>query len=156
MKVKLIGFGLFLLAVSANAQRRGGPRPTIPDTVVSKYNPAEAFSPLFSDKGNEFHSANGDPGPKYWSNKADYILKATIDTTTKTLTATENLTYTNNSPDALPYLWIQMDQNTYKKDARSKFLGGFYQDSPQHTDGYQIESVSILVNGKATKVNYII
>src|SRR5476651_1557311 len=157
MKVKLIGLGLILLvAVSANAQRRGGRRPTIPDTVVTKYNPAEAFAPLFTDKGNEFHSANGDPGPKFWSNRADYILKATIDTVAKTLTATENLTYTNNSPDALPYLWIQMDQNTYKKDARSKFLGGFYQVSPQSTDGYQIESVSISANGKVTKANYTI
>jgi hypothetical protein len=157
MKAKFIGFGLIVLTVvSANAQRRGGRRPTIPDTVITKYSPAEAFAPLFTDKGNEFHSANGNPGPKYWSNRADYVLKATIDTTAKTLTATENLTYTNNSPDALPYLWIQMDQNTYKKDARANFLGGFYQASPQHTEGYQLESVSILVNGKPTKVNYII
>src|SRR5882757_9944679 len=100
MKFKFTALGfILLLAVSANAQRRGGRRPTVPDTVVSNYNAAEAFSPLFTDKGNEFHSANGNPGPKYWSNKADYILKATIDTTAKTLTATENLTYTNNSPD---------------------------------------------------------
>jgi hypothetical protein len=158
MKSKLISFCfILLLAVSANAQRRGRRATVNTDTITTNYHPDESFSPLYySEKGNEFHSANGAPGPKYWQNRVDYQLKATIDTTAKTLTAKENITYTNNSPDALPYLWLQMDQNTYKKDARSNFLGGFAAPSNQHTDGYQLESVSITQNGKTEKVSYII
>jgi len=158
MKSKFIGLGLVLLTVvAANAQRRGR-RPTVnTDTITSNYHPAESFAPMYyTEKGNEFHSANGSPGPKYWQNRVDYQIKAAIDTVAKTLTATENVTYTNNSPDALPYLWLQMDQNTYKKDARSKFLGGYTAPSTQVTDGYQIESVSLVENGKTEKINYII
>ncbi len=158
MKLKIIGLGfILLLAVSANAQRRGR-RPTVnTDTIASNYHPAESFAPMYyTEKGNEFHSANGNPGPKYWQNRVDYLIKAKIDTTVKTLTATESVTYTNNSPDALPFLWMQMDQNMYKKDARSKFLGGYTAPSPQVTDGYQIESISIVQNGKSEKVNYVV
>jgi len=157
MKLKLIGTSLILLLiVSAQAQRRR--RPTVnTDSVKTNYIPAESFAPMYyTEKGNEFHSANGNPGPKYWQNRVDYVLKATIDTTAKTLTATENVTYTNNSPDALPFLWLQMDQNTYKKDARSKFLGGYNAPTNQVTEGYQVESVSVVQNGKTEKLNYII
>jgi hypothetical protein len=159
MKSKLIGVSLILLlTVSVNAQRRGHRGGGVnTDTITSNYHPSESFAPMYySEKGNEYHSPNGDPGPKYWQNRVDYQLKATIDTNTKTLTAKENITYTNNSPDALPYLWLQMDQNTYKKDARSNFLGGFVAPNAPHTEGYQLESVSIMVNGKVEKVNYII
>ncbi len=156
MKLKLttLGFLLFL-AIITNAQRK--PRNTSNDTIKSNYVPSDLFSPLFySEKGNEFHSANGDPGPKYWQNRADYQLKANIDTASKTLSCDENITYTNNSPDALQFLWLQMDQNTYKKDARSNFVTGFQPGANQHTDGYQVESVYILQNGKSQKAVYII
>ncbi|MDB5108991.1 MAG: hypothetical protein JWR67_105, partial [Mucilaginibacter sp.] len=120
MKLKFIGLGFILLvAVSTNAQRRRRSNPKT-DTIITNYQPAESFAPMYyTEKGNEFHSPNGNPGPKYWQNKVDYKLKATIDTVAKTLTATENISYTNNSPDALPYLWLQLDQNIYKKDSRS-------------------------------------
>jgi hypothetical protein len=109
------------------------------------------FSPIYyTDLGNEFHSANGEPGPKYWQNRADYRLRASIDTVNKTLSADETITYTNNSPDALQYLWVQLDQNTYQKNARSNHFTGFAPGPNQHTDGYRIESVSI-VNGKISK-----
>src|SRR5579875_226891 len=142
-----------LLTASIYAQRRRANNPN--DTLTSNYNPQELFSPAFyTEKGNEFHSANGAPGPKYWQNKADYQLNAKIDTANKTLSATENITYTNNSPDALPYLWLQLDQNTYLKEARSNFVTG--RAATAHTKGYQFESVEIVVNGKPQTVNYIV
>src|ERR1700735_969859 len=123
---------LSFLVVSVNAQRRRR-APNTNDTISSNYQPSELFSPLFySEKGNEFHSANGAPGPKYWQNHVDYWLNAAIDTVAKTLTATEKINYTNNSPDALPYLWLQLDQNTYKKDARSNFVTGASPGPDQH------------------------
>jgi len=158
MKATSVSLGLILLAVvSVNAQRRGR-RPAVnTDSIQTNYIPSESFAPMYyTERGNEFHSANGNPGAKYWQNRVDYQLKATIDTNTKTLTGAEVVTYTNNSPDALPFLWLQLDQNTYKRDARSTFLGGFTTVNNQHTDGYQIESVSVINNGKAEKVNFII
>src|SRR5471030_2491221 len=157
MKVKFIPLGfLLLLAISVQAQRKQQKQANI-DTIVSNYQPADLFSPLFyPQRGNEFHSANGEPEPKYWQNKVYYQLKANIDTTTKTLTATENIEYVNNSPDALQYLWLQLDQNTYKKDARSNFATGVSPAPDQHTAGYQIESVSI-DNGDIVKsVEFIV
>ena len=154
MKLKFIGIGLLLfIAFSSNAQRRRNSN----DTITTSYRPSELFSPQFyTERGNEFHSANGAPGPKYWQNRADYWLNAAIDTTTKTLTATEKLHYTNNSPDALPYLWLQLDQDTYKTDARSNFSTGISPSPNQHTDGYQIASVEINRGNVIEKVDFVI
>jgi hypothetical protein len=154
MHKKLL-FLLFLTVFTvAHAQRR--PRKANPnDTISSNYSPKELFSPMFyTDKGNEFHSANGNPGPKYWSNRVDYQLKAAIDTTSKTLSGSANITYTNNSPDALDDLWLQLDQNTYKKDARSNFSTGTA--AAQHTEGYQLEEVQIVRQGKVFKAAYVV
>jgi hypothetical protein len=157
MKLKFIGLGFILfLTVTAQAQRRHrAPNPN--DTISSNYNPATLFSPMFyTDKGNEVHAPTGEPGPKYWQNRVDYQIKAGIDTVSKTLTSTENINYTNNSPYQLQYLWLQLDQNTYKKDARSNFATANARAPNDHTTGYQFESVEIMQNGKILKANYII
>jgi hypothetical protein len=148
--------GFFILCLSANAQHKRRPA-NVSDTTKSNYSPSALFSPLFySEKGNEFHAPNGEPGPGYWQNRADYLLKASIDTVSKTLSATETITYTNNSPDRLQYLWIQLDQNTYKKDARSNHFTGFAPGPGQHTNGYQIESVSLRLGKVAEKADFVI
>ncbi|MFI5161400.1 MAG: M1 family metallopeptidase [Sphingobacteriales bacterium] len=156
MKVKFIPLlSLILLTIAAQAQRKR--KPVIVDTIVSNYQPADLFTPRFyPEKGDEFHSATGDPGAKYWQNRADYNLKANIDTNTKTLSAVETITYKNNSPDALQFLWLQLDQNTYKKGARSNFYTDFTAVAQQHTDGYKIESVAIDFGNVTQKANYII
>jgi len=141
---------LSLSALFAQAQKKN---PN--DTVTTIYQPSALFSPItYSEKSNEFHSANGNPGAKYWQNRVNYQLNVAIDTTSKTLIGIANINYTNNSPDALQYLWLHLDQNTYKKDARSNFVTGTQAD--QHTTGYIIESVSMLQNGKAVKLNYTV
>ncbi|MEO8821509.1 MAG: M1 family metallopeptidase, partial [Ginsengibacter sp.] len=124
-------------------------------TSESIFNPKQLFAQnFFTKNGNEFRSANGAPGPKYWQNRADYNLHATIDTVENTLTGTETISYTNNSPDALSSLWLQLDQNTYRQDARSNFYTSRGADG--HTDGYQFESVTIEYKGKTVTANYII
>ena len=121
----------------------------------SVYNPHELFAQNFYTKnGNEFRSANGAPGPEYWQNRADYILHATIDTLENTLKGTETISYTNNSPDNLSSLWLQLDQNTYKKNARSDFYSSRVETG--FTEGYQFENVTIEYNGKSVKADYII
>jgi hypothetical protein len=154
MKLKFTGFGLLaLLAITAHAQKRK----VNPDDTTSNYNPAAAFSPQFyTEKGNDFHAANGNPGPKYWQNRASYQLNVKLDTVSKTISGTETIDYINNSPDELQYLWLQMDQNTYKKDARSNFVTGFAPKPDQHTNGYQIESVAVDEGGVVKPVKFVI
>ena len=123
--------------------------------IQSLYSPRELFNQTFyKENGNEFRSANGAPGPKYWQNRADYFLDAAIDTVKNDLTCLETITYTNNSPDSLNSLWLQLDQNTYRGDARSNFYSTF--SANQHTEGFQFESVTIAHKGKPIKANYII
>jgi len=63
---------------------------------------------------NRFRSSNGTPGPDYWQQRADYTIAATLDTTSRQISGTVQVTYTNNSPDTLTYVWMQLDQNLFK------------------------------------------
>src|SRR5215207_9854939 len=62
---------------------------------------------------NEYRSASGAPGPKYWQQRADYDIKATLDEKALKLSGSETVTYYNNSPDVLTYLWLQLDENQH-------------------------------------------
>ena len=66
---------------------------------------------------NMFRNASGAPGSLYWQQKVDYRIEAILNDQTQTLTGTETITYTNNSPDTLRYLWIQLDQNRFNADS---------------------------------------
>ena len=59
-------------------------------------------------------SASGAPGPAYWQQRADYRIKARLDEQRHRITATQTITYTNRSPDALNYVWLQLDQNIFR------------------------------------------
>ena len=54
---------------------------------------------------NNVRTASGSPGPDYWQQRVDYVIRATLDTAAHKLTGSERVTYHNDSPDALPYLW---------------------------------------------------
>jgi len=126
-----------------------------PTGVESLYNPKEIFAQNFYTKnGNEFRSASGAPGAKYWQNRADYNLQAAIDTVKNMLTCDETIHYTNNSPDSLQSLWLELDQNTYREDARSIFYSEF--GSNRHTKGFQFDSITVTYKGKTFKADYII
>jgi hypothetical protein len=71
---------------------------------------------------NEFRTASGAPGNHYYQQKADYKMNITIDDETQKLTGVETITYTNNSPDQLNYLWLQLDQNIYSENSDSKLI----------------------------------
>ena len=60
---------------------------------------------------NRYRSASGAPGPDYYQQQADYVMEITLDDEAQIIRGTEEITYTNNSPDALEYLWVQLDQN---------------------------------------------
>ncbi len=126
-----------------------------PSSITSVYNSKELFAQNFYTKnGNEFRAANGAPGSKYWQNRADYLLHAVIDTVKNELSCDETISYTNNSPGSLQSLWLQLDQNTYREDARSNFYSSF--SRIQYTEGFQFEKVMIEQDGKTFKAEYII
>ena len=62
---------------------------------------------------NEYRTASGAPGPKYWQQRADYDIKCELDEPNLKLTGSETVTYYNNSPDVLTYLWLQLDENQH-------------------------------------------
>ena len=93
---------------------------TLMSSAQSIYDHQTVFHPMFYPQhGNKVRSASGEPGPEYWQNKADYSIKATLDPEKHQVSGSLTITYTNNSPDALKFLWLQLDQNIYKKDSRA-------------------------------------
>ena len=68
---------------------------------------------------NSYRSASGAPGHEYWQQRADYKMDITIDDENQKLYGEETITYHNESPDELKYLWVQMDQNVRAKDSHS-------------------------------------
>lgn len=122
---------------------------------AAKYSYTEAFKPfLYQNKGTETRSASGQPGHNYWQNHADYVLNASLNDAKKEITATAEITYTNNSFDNLDFLWLQLDQNLFKKDSRGNAIipqsGSRNGARGQEFDGgYTIKSVQI--DGKPVK-----
>lgn len=140
---------LLLGCFAANAQ----------DSKTSKYNYNEAFGNNFYTKnGTETRSASGQPGAKYWQNRADYSLTANLNEQTSEITGSEILTYTNNSPDKMSFLWMHLDQNLFKKDSRGNTVipvkGSRNGARGQVFDGgHKIKSVSVVSvqNGKTVE-----
>lgn len=131
------------------------------EEATTRYDQYKVFTPLFyPDKGNEYRNASGAPGPKYWQNSADYKINVTLDTTFHRVSGTTLITYTNNSPDALGFLWLQLDQNIYKENSRGNETvvmgssGRF--TSTVFTNGDEIKDVYIIKNGKTEKADYIV
>jgi hypothetical protein len=62
---------------------------------------------------NSYRTGSGAPGPNYWQQRADYVIKAEVNDETQLLTASETITYFNNAPEPLGFLWLQLDQNVF-------------------------------------------
>lgn len=73
---------------------------------------------------NEYRTASGAPGPKYWQQRCDYDIKATLDETALKLTGSETVTYYNNSPDVLTYIWLQLDENEHSSVNNANYQSG--------------------------------
>jgi len=126
----------------------------------SKYNSHEVFYPSFyPQSGNDYRSASGEPGPKYWQNRPDYKINCTLDTAVHRLTAEAEIIYKNNSPDNLNFLWLQLDQNIYRSDSRASATtteaGGRWANA-RFTDGYSIKSIAIDASGKSYVPRYLV
>lgn len=119
------------------------------------YRPRETFAPFDMGQAvNRYRSGSGMPGPDYWQNRADYSIRAALDPQAKTIAGSVDIRYTNNSPDALDVLWLQLDQNLYRVASRGGLaLGGVPRGS---TEGMTLDAVSVEVDGRSTAVSPLI
>ncbi|MBO9572242.1 MAG: M1 family metallopeptidase [Chitinophagaceae bacterium] len=119
--------------------------------TTGNYRPEEAFATDFYPiHGDQYRTADGRPGPAYWQNKADYKIDASLDDVNNTVTGSVTVTYTNNSPSELAFLWLQLDQNIYNLKSRgvatTSIDGGRWANQDEFNGGYGLKSV--VLNGK--------
>jgi hypothetical protein len=124
---------------------------------ATNYVPGDAFGPLFyTQNGNEYRSASGAPGAKYWQNRVDYNITAVLDETKNQVSGSITITYKNNSPDKLPYLWLQLDQNTFKETSRGYAItppvSRYGAQGEKFDAGYKIKNIT--VSQKAAPVKF--
>ncbi len=114
--------------------------------LQAQYNHKEAFDPLYGYRqGTVYRSATGAPGPQYWQNSADYDIQVTLNEEANMLSGKVTIQYTNNSPDQLPFVWLQLDQNLFNdqsKGGKSTALEGGRHGNMGFEGGYSIDNVS--------------
>ncbi|HET6763691.1 MAG TPA: M1 family metallopeptidase [Longimicrobiaceae bacterium] len=109
------------------------------------------FRPLTLPAANEYRLGSGEPGPRYWQQRADYRVAATLDTAQQSIRGSVNIRYRNNSPSTLRFVWLQVDQNLYRPGNVGSYLNSAdarwgARDFP---GGYDLRSVR--VNGAAVQ-----
>ncbi|MFQ6372775.1 M1 family metallopeptidase [Shewanella sp. YIC-542] len=126
-----------------------------PVTAQDTFDPQALFAPLtLPTPANALRTGAGKPGAMYWQNRADYKLHATLDTHSNTLHGKEVITYTNNSSDSLPVLWLQLDQNMYRKDSRATMASEWRRG--KYTEGYQLDTVNVRMAGETHAAKFLI
>jgi hypothetical protein len=137
--MKITFLGALFIAAPAFAQRGTPPQAPPPAQRISYdrtgVGDTSMFAPLELQAPNEIRTGSGAPGAKYWQNHADYDIKASLDTMTKTLTGSLRLRYTNHSPDTLRFIWLQVEQNAFQDKSLNSFI--FPQDSRFGARGFE-------------------
>ena len=135
---KTIGFMAVCLAASAFAA----------EPFDDKFRQLEELLPT----ANAYRTASGAPGHAYWQQRADYTISASLDEAKRAITGSEQITYHNNSPDTLTYLWVQLDQNIYKKDSDARMMltqpsrEAWTKTNPE--EGYKFEGMRSILAGR--------
>ena len=125
-------------------------------TAHSQYEPSKIFLPdFYKHKGDNIRSASGKPSSDYWQNEADYTVKVSFNVENRLLTGGVIIDYTNHSPDQLNALWLQMDQNTAKSEARGNRLRNPNVD-PDDSKGYTISKLRLFKDGKWKEIPFIV
>ncbi|MBJ7881645.1 M1 family metallopeptidase [Gelidibacter salicanalis] len=95
-------------------------------------------------QGNTYRTASGKPGPEYWQNSADYNLEVALDDKNHTVSGTVTIDYTNNSPEALEFIWLYLEQNRFTETSRgtltTSVLGSRYAGDVE--GGFELSNVS--------------
>lgn len=129
--------GMSILTIQAYAQNE------------STYNYTEAFGPdFYTTNGSVYRSASGKPGPSYWQNAASYKIKARLDDKADRISGSIQITYTNNSPEDLEFIWVQLDQNLFNSQSRGQATipladSRYGSAASEFEGGYKLENIKI-------------
>ncbi|WP_159021630.1 M1 family metallopeptidase [Formosa sp. L2A11] len=119
-RLKYLILSAVFISASVMAQEQSQPEREQGHTNTNK------FKQLYDEFStpNMFRSASGAPGPAYYQQQADYNMDIKLDDKNAKISGFETITYTNNSPDVLKYLWVQLDQNMRAKDSKTPLIEG--------------------------------
>ena len=114
------------------------------DSKINENINTNKFRQLYQEftSPNMFRTASGAPGPAYYQQQADYKINVELDDANKKIYGDEIITYTNNSPDQLEYLWLQLDQNIRKKDSPSLIRDSESVDPAYIPDAFEKEFIN--------------
>lgn len=117
----------------------------------------EKFNDFTDRKGNTYRTASGNPGQEYWQNGADYAMEVELDDQNNTITGKVQITYHNNSPEPLNFVWIHLEQNRFSPDSRGALTTPIqgYRFDGDLDGGYTITNVSS-ETGKSKSNRYLI
>jgi len=154
-RLPVVCLSVLLFSVALRAQPVSGLPEKVSSPGAPVYDPQALFAPgFYADDHLGTRSPNGAPSRSYWQNRADYNLSVRLDTVRNELEGSAVIRYTNNSPDSLHSLWLYLDQQTYRADARSNFLTSLAAGG--HTEGYHLSSVQLGQDGFMANADYVI
>jgi hypothetical protein len=92
------------------------------ETRQTKNDHYDAFRQLDAElpTPNVYRTASGAPGSRYWQQRADHNIRVILNEDNQSIAASQTIRYTNNSPDTLRYIWIQLDQNRFRADSAAR------------------------------------
>jgi hypothetical protein len=118
-------------------------------------NKDKAFTEFGYRQGTAYRTASGKPGPSYWQNRSDYNINVTLDEAENSLSGELTLTYTNNSPEALDFIWLYLEQNRFTETSRGTLTtpvqGNRYNGDVN--GGYDISGLQAQIVGKNKRVS---
>lgn len=131
--------------------------PSLSLAQESYQNNQSDFADFLDHGGTAYSSASGKPGPEYWQNETDYKIEVSLNDTNHLINGKVTLTYTNNSPESLDFIWMYLDQNRFTEDSRgtltTPIMGNRY--SGDTDGGYIITDLkATVIKGSSSK--YII
>src|SRR3954471_21075022 len=111
---------MLLLSLLATSQRAA--QQSAPQIDSSDQGARSPFRRLELPAPNRLRTGAGAPGADYWQQRADYVIRAALDTAARTGAGEERITYLNRSPDSLRYRWLQLDQNLFNSSSRGSLI----------------------------------
>lgn len=148
MKNYFTGFCIFFISQISFAQN-------IQNNPQSNHgNKFEQLGTILNDV-NTYRTASGAPGHEYWQQRADYEIDAFLDEANLRLEGNELITYYNNSPDALQYLWLQLDENEHSVNSEFTNIDGSRVNSPTTTGSVESLDKTSLLNGLGVNIESV-
>jgi hypothetical protein len=128
---------LLTLALTAAIGAHPDDHPWRPERMLPREDPFARLDDAELPSPNRFRAASGAPGPDYWQQQVDYDIDVRLDTDAHRLEGREAITYHNNSPDTLHWLWVQLEQNRFRPDAQ----GHLAETSPNLENGMSFDGL---------------